>query len=428
MIPIHRSIIILPFFISLILKSQSGFNVRADFSFWGVHQGYQFDRDGEVLRRKAHSYYTNSVAFQLKLNYRIRQSWGFDLILQRAEQDISVYDKYYFDRHDIDRKEVESTHDKQDIQGHAGAYRHYLGAGLGVIKYFNFRKVRNAPDVTYIPNKFNDEHFYFSAGLLYNKVENTDVYTYRYTDKDREETLTLSTLFVPKYVSCFAELGYYHNGHATDVYFGLRYSWSGGGLATADYEYRGRNNVLLATDRVNVANRYLALTVSIGPRLTKYKEPQWRNENKDLVDKVPVPNIISESSQETDSARELAGADTTGEKGGIYKDRAVNVAHRLGVSKDSVVVLIWDKGVVDGDKVSLYLNGELIYADLELTAAKVQIVLKLKPGSNELLMYVEDEGRIRPCTAALIINAGSEKHSLSLSSSKSSSGSIVLER
>ncbi len=428
MIPIHRSIIILPFFIPLIIKSQSGFNVRADFSFWGIHQGYKFEREGEVLRRKAHSFYTNSIAFQLKLNYRIRQSWGFDLILQRAEQDISVYDKYYFDRHGLDRKEVESTHAKQDIQGHAGAYRHYLGAGLGVIKYFNLRNVRNPPDITYIPNKANDEHFYFSAGAMFNRVENTDIYTCRYNDKDREEILTLSTQFVPRYISFFAELGYYHNGPFTDVYFGLRYSWSGDGLATADYEYRGKNNLLLATDRVSVANRYLALTVSIGPRLMKYQEPQWRNENKDIVDKVTVPDKKPGTFSEADSAGELAGIDTVRDSSGVYKDRAVNIAHRLGVSKDSVVVLIWDKGVVDGDKVSLYLNGELIYADLELTATKVQLVLKLRPGSNELLMYVEDEGSIRPCTAALIIDTGNGKHSLSLSSSKASSGSIVLMR
>lgn len=412
----HFKLLTLIVLFPLVLNAQSGFNIRGDMSLWGVHQGYKYDQGGSILKRRGHSFYTNSIAFQVKINYRIKQSWSFDLIFQRTEQDISVYDKSYFDRHDLNKREVEPTSAKQDVQGHAGAYRNYLGAGLGVIKYFSIGNV---------PNKDNDEHFYFSAGAMWNKVENTDIYTYRYNDTEREEMMKLSTQFIPKYMSFFSEIGYYHNGPFTDVYLGLRYSWARDPLAVGYYEYSGKNNVMLATDKVTVMNRYLAITVSVGPRLVKHKETDNTFDRIDIVDAVDLPK--EKKLEEIDSTKETAALDSIGTVSGTYKNRAVSVSNRVIVSKGSITVLIWDRGVVDGDKVSLYLNGELIYANLELTSNKMQLVLNLKPGENELLMYVEDEGSIKPCTAALIVDTGKEKKSISLSSSLSSSGSIVFE-
>ncbi len=106
--------------------------------------------------------------------------------------------------------------------------------------------------------------------------------------------------------------------------------------------------------------------------------------------------------------------------------RAANLIENIIVENESVSISIYDNGIVDGDSVTLIYNNEIIAGHQLLSNKPITFTIKIdrKRSKNELLMYAENLGSIPPNTALLIINDGGRKHSINLSSSKSSNGII----
>jgi hypothetical protein len=73
------------------------------------------------------------------------------------------------------------------------------------------------------------------------------------------------------------------------------------------------------------------------------------------------------------------------------------------VTKDSLVLKIWDSNRVDGDIVSLDLNGQLILESYKLTSIPKLIKIPLNKGENIVTMFAQNLGDIPPNTAALLI-------------------------
>jgi hypothetical protein len=73
------------------------------------------------------------------------------------------------------------------------------------------------------------------------------------------------------------------------------------------------------------------------------------------------------------------------------------------VTKDSLVLKIWDSNRVDGDIVSLDLNGQLILESYKLTSIPKLIKIPLNKGENIVTMFAHNLGDIPPNTAALLI-------------------------
>ncbi|MBS1635619.1 MAG: hypothetical protein JST26_06810 [Bacteroidetes bacterium] len=89
--------------------------------------------------------------------------------------------------------------------------------------------------------------------------------------------------------------------------------------------------------------------------------------------------------------------------------RKYKVQETINVSVPLVKVMVWDKNRVDGDIVSVYLNGQLLAENMEVSKVKKEISLPLQSGSNILVLYTVNVGRIPPNTAAIRINDGSNK-------------------
>lgn len=73
----------------------------------------------------------------------------------------------------------------------------------------------------------------------------------------------------------------------------------------------------------------------------------------------------------------------------------------LGVFKtksDKINILSSDFGTVDGDVVSIYLNGVLIVNKYTLTGRPKNFNIPLKEGFNKIEIVATDEGRLRPNT------------------------------
>lgn len=111
----------------------------------------------------------------------------------------------------------------------------------------------------------------------------------------------------------------------------------------------------------------------------------------------------------------------------FFAGRAVSQATRYVINADSVEIRFMDNGIVDGDTISVYYNGQLIVAKLGLKETPFIIKIPLYPGyPNRLVIYAESLGTFPPNTAYVRIIYGKKEQSFLLSSTLAKSGSIEL--
>jgi hypothetical protein len=106
--------------------------------------------------------------------------------------------------------------------------------------------------------------------------------------------------------------------------------------------------------------------------------------------------------------------------------REVDVQESFTVHNKRVKVTVWDRNEVDGDIITLTMNGELVKKNLRLKKRKKRFTVKLNPGSNILVMYAENLGTIPPNTAALQIKDGKKKRNVNLVSDNGKSGAVEI--
>lgn len=163
---------------------------------------------------------------------------------------------------------------------------------------------------------------------------------------------------------------------------------------TDQYEFIQNNNSVGVSNTV-----YYGSTFMLNARYTfNFKSKEHH------LDTTPAPNFYVA----TDTSRE------------------VDVQESFTVHNKRVKVTVWDRNEVDGDVVTLYMNDELVKKDLKLRKRKKRFTVKLKPGSNILVMYAENLGTIPPNTAALQIKDGRKKRNVNLVSDNGKSGAVEL--
>ena len=108
-----------------------------------------------------------------------------------------------------------------------------------------------------------------------------------------------------------------------------------------------------------------------------------------------------------------------------YGDRKINVVRTLIVNTDSIVLSVYDNGVVDGDIVSVVYNDKVVVDKLSLKSKALVVKLFVnKTGSNKLVFYAHNLGEFPPNTAQLDIVYGNKKESLTISSDYTVSSAI----
>lgn len=108
------------------------------------------------------------------------------------------------------------------------------------------------------------------------------------------------------------------------------------------------------------------------------------------------------------------------------KDRDVKLQSTITVSNPEFEIAIWDKSVVDGDSISLNLNGEWILENYEVLKAKLVLKVKINPKNpnNYLILYALNLGTISPNTAAVAVMVDGQEYKLSLTSDMQTSGAL----
>lgn len=97
---------------------------------------------------------------------------------------------------------------------------------------------------------------------------------------------------------------------------------------------------------------------------------------------------------------------------------------------DSLELSLYDNGEVDGDTVSVLMNGTVVLAKQGLSTKAIRKTIQIPAGvdSVELVMYAESLGTIPPNTGLLIVKDGRDIYEIRFSGDLQKNAAIILKR
>jgi hypothetical protein len=97
----------------------------------------------------------------------------------------------------------------------------------------------------------------------------------------------------------------------------------------------------------------------------------------------------------------------------------------VGISSSRLEISVWDREAVDGDTISLNLNGKWILENYGLGKNKLKIPVELNPNTNNyLILYAHNLGKKPPNTAAVSFVDGNKEKVLTIKSDLKQCGAI----
>lgn len=90
--------------------------------------------------------------------------------------------------------------------------------------------------------------------------------------------------------------------------------------------------------------------------------------------------------------------------GGNYK-----VVRDIKVNQNTVTLGFKDYASIDGDIVTIYLNGNVVISRLTLTGSYQYFTITVNPGQNVLAVYAENEGSDSPNTCEVSVNGTTQQ-------------------
>ncbi len=142
-------------------------------------------------------------------------------------------------------------------------------------------------------------------------------------------------------------------------------------------------------------------------------------EKKAVVTSTPIPLI--KASQPVIPINTAANIDT----------RKTEIIRSVFFKTDSLVINLYDNGEIDGDTVSVILNGKIIIAREGLTARAITKTIYITPDigdSLQLVMYAENLGTLPPNTGLLTIQDGDDRYEIRFAGDFTKNSAIILRR
>jgi hypothetical protein len=124
-----------------------------------------------------------------------------------------------------------------------------------------------------------------------------------------------------------------------------------------------------------------------------------------------------------DPSRSIAAA--------AIEKRQTEIIRNISFASDSLLLSIYDNGTVDGDTVSVVVNGNVIVAKKGISASPIRTTIYITPemgDSLQLVMYAENLGTIPPNTGVLVIQDGAVRNEIRFAGDLQKSSAVVLKR
>ncbi|MCP9749528.1 hypothetical protein EGI32_00930 [Ferruginibacter sp. HRS2-29] len=110
--------------------------------------------------------------------------------------------------------------------------------------------------------------------------------------------------------------------------------------------------------------------------------------------------------------------------------RTTLLQQTVSFHSDSLQISLYDNGEVDGDTVSVLMNGNIIMAKerLSTNAVRKTIYIPRETDSIQLVMYAENLGLIPPNTGLLVVKDGKDLYEIRFSGDLQKNAAILLRR
>jgi len=97
---------------------------------------------------------------------------------------------------------------------------------------------------------------------------------------------------------------------------------------------------------------------------------------------------------------------------------------------DSLELALYDNGEIDGDTVSVLLNGEVLMTKQGLKASAIKKTIYVQPGTEEvtLVLYAENLGKYPPNTGLLVVHDGEDTYQVRFSADFQQNAAVVFRR
>jgi hypothetical protein len=117
-------------------------------------------------------------------------------------------------------------------------------------------------------------------------------------------------------------------------------------------------------------------------------------------------------------------------KAAIIAGRKSEFSQMVSFKSDSLTLALYDNGEIDGDTVSIYMNGEVILSKQGLKSSAIKKTIYITPGNEEftLVLFAENLGKYPPNTGLLVVRDGEDIYNLRFSSDFQKNAGIVFRR
>ncbi|MGQ0738018.1 MAG: hypothetical protein ACT4OJ_03065 [Bacteroidota bacterium] len=115
----------------------------------------------------------------------------------------------------------------------------------------------------------------------------------------------------------------------------------------------------------------------------------------------------------------------------VIEGRKSEFSQVVNFKSDSLLLSLYDNGEIDGDTVSVIMNGETIMAKQGLKGSAIKKTIYIKPGQEEdftLVLFADNLGKYPPNTGLLVVHDGEDTYHLRFSSDFQKSSGIVFRR
>ena len=155
-----------------------------------------------------------------------------------------------------------------------------------------------------------------------------------------------------------------------------------------------------------------------------------------VVTKAPVPvgeknpePVVVKSVPKPASTPVVVVAPSVTQGAAELEKRTTKSEDEVYFESDSLVLTLYDNGEVDGDIVTVVMNGNIIFSKQMLTANAYSKTIHIAKelDSVNLIMYAESLGDIPPNTALMVITDGNNRYEVRLSADLKNNASVRFE-
>lgn len=114
----------------------------------------------------------------------------------------------------------------------------------------------------------------------------------------------------------------------------------------------------------------------------------------------------------------------------LVEGRKSEFSQVVSFSSDSLELSLYDNGEIDGDTVSIYMDGQVILSRQGLKASAIKKTIHITPGHEDftLVLFAENLGKYPPNTGLLVVHDGEDVYNLRFSSDFQKNAGIVFRR